>query len=98
MFERQKANKLFERYFSRPDINKAYAMVDESDSWYDTITTVHDSLHKITKLPHDIIEIKSHDNLVLKGVYYPNNSNTTVICVHGYTSHAEREWCVHLTS
>lgn len=94
MFEKFKANILFAKLLQRPDINKAYAMVGPEDSWYDTITKVHNSLKEIQELPHDTIEIKSHDNLKLKGVYYPNekSSNVTVICVHGYTSHAEREW------
>lgn len=92
MFEKLKANILFDKLLKRPDINKAYAMVPETDSWYDTISTVHKSLKEIHKMPHEIIEIDSHDNVKLKGVYYPNNSNKTVICVHGYTSHAEREW------
>ena len=92
MFDRLKANILFNRLFKRPDINKAYAMVDKTDSWYDTISTVHKSLEEIHNRAHEIIEIISHDNLKLKGVYYHNNSNITVICVHGYTSHAEREW------
>ena len=94
MFEKFKANILFVKLLQRPDINKAYAMVGPEDSWYDTITKVHNSLKEIQELPHDTIEIKSHDNLKLKGVYYPNekSSNVTVICVHGYTSHAEREW------
>ena len=92
MFEKLKANILFSKLLQRPDINKAYAMVDETDSWYDTISTVHKSLEKIKKLPHELVEITSDDGLILKGIYYGNNSNTTVICVHGYTSHAEREW------
>ena len=94
MFEKLKANILFEKLLHRPDINKAYAMVPETDSWYDTITKVHNSLDEITEKPHKILEIKSKDNLKLKAVYYPNEneSNITVICVHGYTSHAEREW------
>jgi predicted alpha/beta-fold hydrolase len=92
MFEKLKANILFNCLLKRPDISKAYKMVDESDSWYDTISTVHKSLAEIQKLPHEILEIKSDDNLTLKGVYYTNNSNTTVIFAHGYTSHAEREW------
>ena len=92
MFEKLKANILFSKLLQRPDINKAYAMVDETDSWYDTISTVHKSLEKIKKLPHELVEITSDDRLILKGIYYGNNSNTTVICVHGYTSHAEREW------
>ena len=94
MFENFIANILFAKLLQRPDINKAYAMVGPEDSWYDTITKVHNSLKEIQELPHDTIEIKSHDNLKLKGVYYPNekSSNVTVICVHGYTSHAEREW------
>lgn len=94
MFEKLKANIMFTRLLRRPDINKAYAMVNPEDSWYDTITKVHKSLDEIQKLPHDIVEITSHDNLKLKGVYYQGdkNSNVTVICVHGYTSHAEREW------
>ena len=93
MFEKFKANKMFERLLHRPDINVAYKMVPETDSWYDTIKKVHESLAKIKEEPHEILEIVSHDNLKLKGVYYPNkDSNVTVICVHGYTSHAEREW------
>lgn len=94
MLEKFKANILFEKLLGRPDIEKAYAMVPPTDSWYDTITKVHNSLKEIQEKPHDILEMTSHDNLKLKGVYYPNNNskNVTVICVHGYTSHAEREW------
>lgn len=94
MFEKLKANILFNKLLGRPDIEKAYAMVPETDSWYDTIKKVHDSLSEISKKPHQLLEISSKDNLKLKAVYYPNenNSNITVICVHGYTSHAEREW------
>ena len=43
-------NILFNRLFKRPDINKAYAMVDKTDSWYDTISTVHKSLEEIHKI------------------------------------------------
>ena len=92
MFEKLKANILFDKLLKRPDINKAYAMVPETDSWYDTISTVHKSLKEIHKKPHEIIEIISKDNKRLTAIYYPNNSKKTVICVHGYTSHAEREW------
>lgn len=94
MLEKFKANILYTRLLKRPDINRAYAMVKPTDSWYNTITKVHDSLKKIQSLPHEIVEITSHDRLTLKGVYYPSNkeSNVTVICIHGYTSHAEREW------
>lgn len=92
MFEKIKGNVLFEKLLSRPDINNAYKMVPPTDSWYDTISTVHKSLETIQKLPHEILEITSVDNLKLKGVYYSNNSDITVVCAHGYTSHAEREW------
>ena len=94
MFEKLKANILFTTLLKRPNIKKAYAMVSEKDPWFDTITKVHNSLKEIQELPHDMLEITSHDNLKMKGVYYPNNNskNVTVICIHGYTSHAEREW------
>ena len=92
MFEKLKANILFNILLKRPKIEKAYAMVEETDSWYDTIKTVHESLDKIHQFPHKVLEVTSQDNLKLRGVYYPNNSDVTVICVHGYTSHAEREW------
>lgn len=91
MFENVKANILFDKLLKRHDINKAYAMVGPEDSWYDTITTVHCSLEKIRELPHKDLELKSQDGLLLKAVYYPNNSPKTVIWIHGYTSHAERE-------
>ena len=94
MFEKIKAHILFEKLLGRPDITKAYAMVPPTDAWYDTITKVHNSLKEIQENPHEILEIASHDNLKLNGVYYPNQNSkkVTVISVHGYTSHAEREW------
>ena len=92
MFEKLNANILFNKLLGRPDIEKAYAMVDESYTWYDTIKKVHESLEEIKKKNNEILEITSKDNIKLRGVYYPNNSDVTVICVHGYTSHAEREW------
>lgn len=94
MFEKLKANILFTKLLQRPNINRAYAMVPETDSWYDTIKKVHDSLAEISTKPREIIEVTTKDNLNLKGVYYPNEngSDITVICAHGYTSHAEREW------
>ena len=91
MFERYKANALFTNFLKRPDINKAYAMVGPENPWYDTITTVHNSLAQIQELPHEDWQITSHDGLTLKAVYYPNGSDKTLIWVHGYTSHAERE-------
>jgi len=93
MLEKLKANILFQKVLKRPDIAKAYAMVGPEDSWYATITKVHDSLAEIQQLPREILELKSHDGLLLKGIYYPcPGSTVTVICAHGYTSHAEREW------
>ena len=91
MFERIKANILFNQLLKRHDIDKAYAMVGPEDSWYDTITTVHNSLAEIRKFPHEDWKLVSHDGLELNAVYYPNDSNKTLIWVHGYTSHAERE-------
>lgn len=93
MFEKTKAGILFRKLLGRPDINKAYAMVGPEDSWYATITKVHQSLHEIQQLPHEKVLLQSHDGLALQAVYYPcQGSRVTVVCVHGYTSHAEREW------
>ena len=91
MFERIKAKVLFEALLKRHDINVAYKMVGPEDSWYDTITKVHNSLAQIQKLPHENWEIISHDGLSLKAVFYPGSTDKTMIWVHGYTSHAERE-------
>lgn len=91
MFERIKAYFIFESLLKRHDINKAYAMVGPEDSWYDTITTVHNSLAEIRKLPHENWEITSHDGLSLKALFYPGTTDKTMIWIHGYTSHAERE-------
>ncbi|MBR7177097.1 MAG: alpha/beta hydrolase [Clostridia bacterium] len=94
MFEKLKAKILFDKLLSRPDISKAYKMVDETDSWYQTIKTVHESLAQIKQYPSQTWQVTSTDNLLLQGIYYPAQtpSNTTVLCIHGYTSHAEREW------
>ena len=91
MLEKFKANILFNKLLKRHDISKAYKMVGPEDSWFDTITTVHNSLAQIQKLAHENWEIASHDGLKLKALYYPGSSDKTVIWVHGYTSHAERE-------
>ena len=91
MFDKLKANILFSQLLKRKDINKAYAMVGPEDSWYDTISKVHTSLAEIKQLPSENLEIISHDGLKLKAVFYPGTGNKTVIWVHGYTSHAERE-------
>ena len=94
MFEKLKANILFNKLLKRPDINTAYAMVPETDSWYDTIKKVHESLDEISQKPREVLEIRSKDGLSLNGIYYPNEnkSDVTVICAHGFRSHAEREW------
>ena len=91
MFEKIKANFLFHQLLKRHNIDNAYKMVGPEDSWYDTITTVHNSLAQIQQLPHENLEITSHDGLKLKAIYYPGTTNKTMIWVHGYTSHAERE-------
>ena len=91
MFEKMKAKIVFEKLLRRPDIDKAYKMVGPEDSWYDTITKVHNSLAEIQQLPHETWQIESHDGLKLQGIFYPGQSDKTVIWVHGYTSHAERE-------
>ena len=94
MFEKIKAKLIFGKLLSRPNINKAYAMVGPEDSWYNTIKKVHESLDEIQKLPHEVLEVTSSDSKNLKGIYYPSaeKSDRTVICIHGYSSHAEREW------
>ncbi len=91
MLEKLKADIIFHRLFKRPDINKAYKMVPPTDSWYDTISCVHNSLAEIWKVPHETWEITSHDGLKMQGIYYPCGSRKTMIWFHGYTSHAERE-------
>ena len=92
MFEKFKGNLLFHRLLKRHDINEAYKMVGPEDSWYDTITTVHNSLAQMQRLPHEDWSITSCDGLTLRALYYPcEGSRKTVIWVHGYTSHAERE-------
>ena len=91
MFERFKANIVFSVLMKRHNIDKAYKMVGPEDSWYDTISTVHNSLAQIQKLPHEDWQISSHDGLSLKAVFYPGTTDKTVIWVHGYGSHAERE-------
>ncbi len=91
MFEKLKSRLIFHSLLKRPDISKAYKMVDPTDSWYDTITTVHNSLAQIRKLPHEQWQITSHDGLSLNAVFYPGTTDKTMIWVHGYTSHGERE-------
>lgn len=94
MFERIKAKLVFGNLLKRPNIDNAYKMVGPEDSWYDTISCVHRSLAEIQALPHETLEIESLDGLKLRGIYYPaaEPSKKTVIAIHGYSSHAEREW------
>ncbi len=95
MFESIKAKIVFDKLFTKPDIQEAYAMKGPEDSWYDTLKKVHNSLSEIQKLPHERIQIKSFDGLKLVAVHYPCKNSVpkgTVVFIHGYTSHAEREW------
>jgi pimeloyl-ACP methyl ester carboxylesterase len=91
MFEQIKAGLIFNVLMRRHNIDNAYKMVGPEDSWYDTITKVHNSLAEIKQLPHENWTITSHDGLSLKAVFYPGTTNKTMIWIHGYTSHAERE-------
>ena len=91
MFEKIKANIVFHQLMKRPDIMKAYKMVGPEDSWYETISTVHRSLAEIQQLPREIWHMVSHDGLHMEAIFYPGTSNKTMIWLHGYTSHAERE-------
>ena len=92
MLDKLKAKILFEKLLGRPNIDKAYAMVPPTDSWYDTISKVHESVKKLQALPHETVKIQSHDGLTLTGLYFPcENARATVIWVHGYTSHGLRE-------
>lgn len=101
MIAKVKAKILFKRLLSRPDIDKAYALTDPSDSWYSTLKKVHESLDEIRKYEHFGAEIVSDDGLTLRAVVYPARIKVepsadravapTMIFVHGYTSHAERE-------
>lgn len=54
MFEKMKANIVFHVLMKRHNIDNAYKMVGPEDSWYDTITKVHNSLAEIRQLPHEI--------------------------------------------
>ncbi len=95
MFEKMIAKIIFNKLLTRPDISKAYALTDPSDSWYETLKKVHDSLAKITTLPHKIETITSFDGLKLSAVFYPCRKEEvkgTVLFIHGFRSHAEREW------
>lgn len=95
MFEKIKAKCIFERLFCRPDISKAYALTDPSDSWYATLKKVHDSLAEVQReYNREVVETESFDGLTLRAVTYrcPFPAKATVVCIHGYTSHAEREW------
>ena len=51
MFEKYRARFIFDAILKRHDINQAYKMVGPEDSWYNTITTVHNSLAKIRNCP-----------------------------------------------
>ena len=79
MFEKIKGDILFHRLFKRRDIDNAYKMVGPEDSWYDTITTVHNSLAQIKKLPYEDWTITSHDGLLLNALYYPCESSTKTV-------------------
>lgn len=92
MLEKLNADIMFEKLLRRPNIEKAYAMVPPTDSWYDTISRVHESVAQLQALPYETLTVQSHDGLTLSGLYFPcPNARATMIWVHGYTSHVLRE-------
>lgn len=94
MLEGLKAKIIFKKLMSRPNIDNAYRLTDPSDNWYPTLKKVHDSLAEIQTNPHEAWQIRGCDGVRLEAVYYPAPSDAkgTVVFIHGYTSHAEREW------
>lgn len=49
---------------------------------------------QIRSMPHEKIEIKSHDGLTLRGTYYEYAPDATVeLLFHGYRGNAERDLC-----
>lgn len=98
MFEKLKARSAFTKELSRPDITKAYALPKPDAPWYPTHKKVHESLAELrATYDHYTAEITSRDGLKLRAIVYPCTNQKprgTVIFIHGYTSHAEREWAV----
>ncbi len=94
MLESLKAKIIFKKLMSRPDITKAYQLTDPTDSWYPTLKKVHESLAEIQTHPHEFWKISGCDGVPLEAVYYPAPvpAKGTMVFIHGYTSHAEREW------
>ena len=71
MFEKLIAKKFVNKLMTKPDIDKAYALTDPSDSWYPTLKKVHESLAEIQKNKHETLTINSADGFTLCAVYYP---------------------------
>lgn len=55
MFEKIKGNKTFTKLMKRQNINLSYAMVEPSDSWYNIISTIHNSLNEMNPSGNIII-------------------------------------------
>lgn len=58
--------------------------LDESPNWKEYIDANQKGREYVNQLKHEDIYINSFDNLKLHGLFVPNNTNKTIICVHGY--------------
>lgn len=67
--------------------NKEIPLVDldlSKTQYKDFENEVRDYTSFFNNIKPEIVEIKSYDNLILKGYYYKNTSNDFVIMFHGY--------------
>ena len=68
------------RRWSDKKVRKAF---DTNPDYEKTRPEMLDAYHELEKLEPEIVEVKSFDGLTLRGRYYNNNSEKTVIFFHG---------------
>lgn len=58
--------------------------LDTTPAWYEYINANQEGREYIYSLNHEDLYINSFDNLKLHAIFINNNTNKTIICVHGY--------------
>lgn len=58
--------------------------LDTTPAWYEYINANQEGREYIYSLNHEDLYINSFDNLKLHALFINNNTNKTIICVHGY--------------
>ena len=91
MFEKQKGQTLIYQIFSRKDISRSFLPVQEGSPLFNTLKYVEKCTRDLLDMHHKNLSLVTKDELTLKGVFIPNESNKCYVGLHDAFTNGVRE-------